>query len=140
MNAKRIFSFIAILLIALTLAGAAPGPAAAQQPDRGLQPPYIYFKTVLRSGQWKKYVLGPSSAEGGYVVDISPRKPSANGAHIEHKVLPEFTGKKWVDVLWMILPEETHPLPVDVRLYSTRGWPVIWREELDLTPGEWQGY
>jgi hypothetical protein len=100
---------------------------------------YQQFHTVLKSGEWKKITLGPSSDQGGYAVDITPLSPSTDGAHIEKKVLPEFDGEQWNDVLWMLMPETAHRLPVSVDVYSTAGWPVIWQGNLELTT-EWNGY
>jgi hypothetical protein len=98
------------------------------------------YHTVLFSGEWKKITLGPSSAQGGYVVDITPLANSTDGTHVEKKVLPEFDGEQWNDVLWMLMPEQTHPLAVKVDVYSTAGWPVVWQSEIELAPGEASGY
>jgi hypothetical protein len=98
------------------------------------------FTATLRSGEWKKYVLAPSSFDGGFVVDVTPLAPSVDGAHVEHKVLPEFDGEQWNDVLWLILPEPAEPLKVSVRVYSTAAWQVVFQQSLALEPGEWQGY
>ena len=40
----------------------------------------------------------------------------------------------------MILPEPTDPLRVRVRVYATRGWPVVFQARLTLPPGDWQGH
>jgi len=112
-------------------------PAEPAQPNKSL---FANFVTVLQAGTWQKRVLGPAAFDGGYVVDITPLAPSVDGAHVEHKVLPEFDGEQWNDVLWMILPEPAGPLRVRVRVYATRDWPVVFRERLVLQPGEWQGY
>ena len=109
-------------------------------PDR--YKPYFKnnFVTVLKSGEWQKYVLGPTSFDGGYVIDVTPLHSSVNGAHVEHKVLPEYDGERWNDVLWMILPEQAAPLRVNVRVYPITDWPVVFVEDLVLEPGVWQGY
>ena len=99
-----------------------------------------HYYAVLRSGVWQKIVLGPASDQGGYAVDITPLGKSTDGTHIEKKMLPEFDGEQWNDVLWMLMPEETHPLAVRVDVYSTAGWPMVWLSEIELAPGEASGY
>ena len=98
------------------------------------------FEAVLQSGAWQKYALGPTSDQTGYVVDITPLEPSVDGANIEHKVLPEYDGEVWNDVLWMLLPEQAPPLRVNVHAYLTADWPVAYQNRLQLEPGVWHGF
>lgn len=139
MNTKHILYLILAGGIVLSLALGFYQPAEANNADKSPTPGKSRFVTVLQPGVWQKHVLGACSAEGGYVVDISPLVKANDGTHIEHKVLPEFDGEQWNDVLWILMPEENHPIAVKVNVYSTAGWPVIWRADLELT-AEWNGY
>jgi len=67
-------------------------------------------------------------------------RPSVDGAHVEHKIIPEFDGEQWNDVLWMLLPEPAQPLKVKVQVFSTVDWPVAFEGLLALTPGELHGF
>jgi hypothetical protein len=98
------------------------------------------FTAFLNPGEWTRVIIGPTSLEGGYVVDISPMRPSSDGAHVQHKVIPQFDGEQWNDVLWMLLPEGDEPLKVKVELFSTVDWPLAFQSTLELIPGELQGY
>lgn len=98
------------------------------------------FETILQSGAWQKYVLGPAAEQTGYVADITPLEPSVNGAHIEHKITPEYDGKQWNDVLWVLLPEQAPPLRVHVHVYQTADWPVAYQNRPQLEPGVWHGF
>jgi hypothetical protein len=104
--------------------------------------PHVHanFTAFLNPGVWTRIIIGPSSLEGGYVADISPMHPSSDGASIQHKIVPEFDGEKWNDVLCMFLPAGVEPLKVKVNLFSTVDWPVAFQDTLELTPGELQGY
>lgn len=118
-------------------------PASDEPQERGAQEKagiFTDFVAVLHSGVWEKHVLGPAAFEGGYVVDITPLDGAADGTHVQHKVLPEFDGEQWNDVLSMLIDEETDPLRVRVRVYTISDWPVAFQARLTLTPGEWQGH
>jgi hypothetical protein len=111
--------------------------AVAEQPN-----PHVHanFTAFLNPGMWTRVVIGPTALEGGYVVDISPAYPSADGASIQYKIIPAFDGEQWNDVLCMFLPSGVEPLKVRVNLLSTVDWPVVFQSTLDLIPGELQGY
>jgi hypothetical protein len=98
------------------------------------------FAITLYSGEVYKYVLGPCSTDGGYLVDVTPLEGSTDGAHIEQQILPEFDGEMWVDVLSLTLPEQAAPLPVRIELASTVGWPVAFQQTFTLNPGDWTGF
>jgi len=136
MNAKLIKLTLALILV---LSGMLQfhRPALAAQPN-----PYVQtnFTVVLNPGEWAKETIGPTSLYGGYVVDISPMRPSVDGAHVEHKILPEFDGEQWNDVLWMLLPEDAEPLKVKAQVFSTADWPIAFAGVLDLMPGELHGF
>ena len=49
------------------------GAAAAQErPSQAKAAFFDNFVTVLPAGEWQRYVLGPSTFDGGYVVDVTP--------------------------------------------------------------------
>jgi hypothetical protein len=111
--------------------------AVAEQPN-----PHVHanFTAFLNPGVWTRVVVGPTALDGGYVVDISPMHPSADGTSIQHKIVPAFDGEQWNDVLCMFLPAGVEPLKVKVNIFSTVDWPVIFKSTLNLIPGELQGY
>ena len=111
--------------------------ALAEQPNSHV---HDNFTAFLNPGVWTRVTIGPSTLEGGYVADISPMHPSADGASIQYKIVPEFDGEQWNDVLLMFLPAGFEPLKVKVNLFSTLDWPVTFQGTLDLIPGELQGY
>jgi hypothetical protein len=125
-------------------------PTSVVQPPAVVQPTDIpvgyrvvnttLFTTMLYSGEVYKFVLGPCSTDGGYLVDVTPLEGSTDGAHIEQQILPEFDGEMWVDVLSLTLPEQAAPLPVRIELASTVGWPVAFQQTFTLNPGDWTGF
>ena len=136
MNAK-------IIKLTLTLVIVLSGLVQFHQPALAAKPkPHVNtnFTALLNPGEWTKEILGPTALAGGYVVDISPMRPSVDGAHIEHKIIPEFDGEQWNDVLWMLLPEPAQPLKVKVQVFSTADWPVAFEGLLELIPGELHGF
>jgi hypothetical protein len=118
------------------------GKSSTQMQDKTKisQPFFREFTTELESGIWKNYIIGPSSFNGAYVIDITPLEPSLDGAHVEYKLLPVYDGEQWNDVLSMIFPEQADSLKVKVRVHTTVDWPVIFQATLKLEPGDWQGY
>lgn len=98
------------------------------------------INATLYSGEVYKFVLGPCSTDGGYLVDVSPLEGSTDGAHIEQQILPEFDGEMWVDVLSLTLPEQAAPLPVRLELAATVGWPIVFQQTFTLNPGDWTGF
>lgn len=111
----------------------------AQYPSQGFQT-HLSFNTLLQSGSWQKYILGPTTKQTAYVVDVTPLEPSVDGAHVEQKILPEYDAESWNDVLWLLLPEQAPPLLVNVHAFQTSDWPVVYQARLQLEPGVWHGY
>jgi hypothetical protein len=105
-----------------------------------IQPEVNDFTATLHSGVAEIFVLGPCVKHGGYVVDVTPLEGSVDGAHIEQRILPEFDGEIWVDVLTLTIPERVSPLPVRVEVYSTADWPRAFQQTLMLNPGDWSGF
>jgi hypothetical protein len=119
---------------------ATPTPFRPTQPPNGEAVGATSFQVTLSSGEWHKFVLGPAAQRGAYQVGLAPLAPSTDGAYIEYTVLPEYDGEQWNDVLALRQPVTAAPLPVQVSVYGTADWPVVFHETLDLTPGDWQGY
>jgi hypothetical protein len=98
------------------------------------------FNTTLLAGHWKKFLLGSVLLEQAFLVDVTPQETSIEGIEVVSMVRPEYDGESWVDVLWLFQPKEAPPLPVDVQVYSTDGWPVAFQDRLSLEPGDWLSY
>ena len=94
------------------------------------------FTSILNPGAWTKEIIGSSSLDGGYVVDITPLNPADPGSYVEQKIIPEFDGEQWKDVLWMSLSVATKPIKVRVQVFSTMDWPIAFDGLLALNPGE----
>ena len=77
------------------------------------------FTAKLEPGVWHGWALGPSSANGAFIPEISPLRSSVEGARIErHVVQPEFDGVQWNDVLRVQIPAGDPALKVNIRLYG----------------------
>ena len=118
---------------------ALPSPLPDYTPGQG-QAVLSGGQITLLPGGWQAYQIGPSSSPWGYLVDVTPLEPAVNGAHVEWKILPEYYGAQWVDVLWLRSPEILQPLPLLVDLISTEGWNVIYQADVELTSGDWAGF
>lgn len=119
-----------------------PTPLPDYIPGRGMavlmgESPYTL--SILPGG-WQAYQIGPSANLWGYLVDITPLAPGLDGANIEHKILPEFDGNQWVDVLWLRVPVIVDPLEVRVDLIPTLEWKRAYQAEALLSPGDWMGF
>ncbi len=122
--------------------GTMPTPLPDYIPGRGMalligKSPYQV--SILRGG-WQAYQIGAASSGGGYLVDITPLEPAVVGAHVEYKVLPEFNGSQWVDVLWLRSPEITDSLDVMIDLIPTEDWQLVYQQDVRLIPGDWMGF
>ncbi len=101
------------------------------------------FDCELQPGEWHGFVVGESSARRAYLVEISPLEPSTDGATVERYVVqPEFDAAAgtWRDVLRVATPAGALPLLVNVRIYEATELPIIADFDVELQPGEWQGY
>jgi len=77
------------------------------------------FTAKLEPGVWHGWVLGPSSAAGAFIPEISPLRSSVEGARIERYVVqPEFDGVQWNDVLRVQISADEPALKVNIRLYG----------------------
>lgn len=130
-----------VIIVVLSGLGQVVCPARAAQAQESDKPHILTtFTAILNPGEWTQEVIGPTSLEGGYVVDITPLNPGSDGAHVEYKIIPEFDGEQWNDVLWMLMPELSKPLKVKVQVFSTVDWPLAFEGMLELEPGVLQGY
>lgn len=139
MYRKVVFLLAGILLALgslLTYSQAAAGARTA--------PPWLMnFNTRLMPGEFHSWVVRPSKAVGGYVVEVTPlQKPKpGEGNYVQTALVrPEFDGKRWKDVLHVQLPEGSAALRVNIRVYDTASWPVASEFDTVLEPGIWHGF
>ncbi|MBN2148818.1 MAG: hypothetical protein JW726_15630 [Anaerolineales bacterium] len=111
-----------------------PGWGMQVLPEQG---PYI---VTIVPGGWQAYGLGPAENPWGYLVDITPLEPSVDGAYVEYKILPEYDGSRWVDVLWLQAPGIVDKLPVQVDLIPTKDWQAVYQANITLAAGDWMGF
>jgi hypothetical protein len=96
---------------------------------------------TLQPGVWAGWVLGSSSLDRGFVVEISPLEPSLCGHPLnEYVVQPEFNGTEWNDVLRVMNPEGCPEIDVNIRVYEISGLPVVSDFNATLQPGVWAGW
>ena len=99
------------------------------------------ISTTLLPGQANTWPLRPSSAEGAYIVEVSPREDPVEGNYVQTALVrPEFDGETWTDVLRVQLPEQMQKLKANIRVYETSGLPVVMEFETLLGPGIWNGW
>jgi hypothetical protein len=96
------------------------------------------FVITLYPGDSNTIFLGESSANRGYVVEVSPLHASVDGAHVEHVVRPEYYGA-WYDVLRVQIPSYDPALQVSIRVYETSKLPVIADATGEYFPGVLHG-
>ena len=102
--------------------------------------PVVWDENIaLEPGVWIDRPLGPTSLDGGYVVEMTPLEPSNAGASMEAMVRQEFLMGEWKDVLRMTISPLTPPFTANLRVYSTATMPVSAEFEIELQPGEWTG-
>lgn len=129
----------AVTVVCLLAASLAPGTAQALPGASSLVVADI--DVVLQPGVRHGFWLAPSALNQGYLVEITPRAPSVEGAYVGGwSVGPEFDGRQWNDVLRVELPAEFPALPVNIRVYPTARWPMAPEWETVLEPGVWHGF
>ncbi len=103
-------------------------------------PVVMKFVEVLEAGAWMGWVVGPASMDRGYIVEVTPLKPSSDGAYVGRAVVQqEFFMGEWQDVLRVMMPEGFPDLKAQIRVYATPKMPVVATFEVDLQPGVWMG-
>ena len=113
-------------------------PLRASGPDPML---VADLNTTLEPGVLHSWVIGPSSSCGGYVVEVTPRHPSTDGAHVQTALVrPEYNGDTWNDVLRVQIPAGEPPLRANVRVYTSCELEVASQFEATLIGGEWMGW
>lgn len=133
--------FVSILAILLLLSWLAPDTAQAGKPPPKDSTLVMNFNTLLEPGVWHGWTVAASEECGAYVVEVTPRKPGVNGAHVQKALVqPEFDGKGWNDVLRVQIPVEDPALKVNIRVYRTCKLPVVMDFETWLDPGGWNGW
>lgn len=104
-------------------------------------PVELNIVAVLQPGVMHHWTVRPSRANGGYVVEVTPLRPPAEGNYIQYaKVLPVFDGRRWDDVLHVQLPDGVGPLKVNIRVYDMAALPLLTEFEAVLEPGVWHGW
>jgi hypothetical protein len=80
------------------------------------------FTTLLQPGEWQGHYLSRSKVHQGYVVETTPIYADAqDGAHVQKAIVQvEYNGKKWNDILRLMIAENDPALEVHVRVYA---WP-----------------
>jgi uncharacterized protein YceK len=79
------------------------------------------FDTTLEPGVWQGYYVERSKARQAYIIETSPTIAGGDGAHVQRAIIqPEFNGKKWNDILRLMIPETDPALDVNVRVYAWR--------------------
>lgn len=85
--------------------------------DVATMPAVFDFDFVLVSGTLHGFGLGPASANGGWVEEISPIDPSLNLEFVETFIQPEF-GASWIDVLRVQNSIGTNNVNANIRVYA----------------------
>ena len=99
------------------------------------------MNVILQPGVTHSWVLGPSSTCGAYLVEVTPRHPSTDGAYVGGAVVrPEYSGDAWNDVLHLEIPADHPPLEVNLRVYQSCELQVASEFEATLSPGVWHGW
>ena len=98
------------------------------------------LNTTLEPGVSHSWVIGPSSACGAYVVEVTPKRPAMDGAYVQALVRPEYSGDQWNDVLRVQIPAEHVPLKANLRVYASCELEVASEIEFTLIAGEWMGW
>ena len=76
-------------------------------------------ETTLSPGSWNGFVVAPSSARQGYVVEVMPQKKSDNEVAFA-VVRPESNGEGWEDVLRVYVPEGRPALEALLRVLAVK--------------------
>lgn len=132
-------SLVGLVLALSSLLGGIAPPGRIRPPSAVIAD----FNTRLQPGVYHGWVMRPSTADGGYIVEVTPlQKPHPNeGNYVQlARVLPEFDGIRWNDVLRVQLPEGSAALTVNIRVYETSRLPVLAEFETVLEPGVWHGF
>ncbi len=131
-------ALLAAMLMASALAGTVQASAATEDVA---YPLIMEFTTTLEPGVWEGHVLGPSSLDRAYLVEVDPLLPGAQGNFVEAPVVqPEYNGIQWNDVVRLIIPEDQTSMPVRVRVYDVSSLPVVMEFTAPLEPGVWHGW
>lgn len=135
---KRI-SIPVVLGILLVVSWLVPGTVLAKGSGPGSLRE-LNLNTTLEPGVSSSWVIGPSSACSGYVVEATPKRPAMQGAYVEALVRPEFNGDEWNDVLRAQIPAEHPALKANLRVYASCELEVASEIEATLIAGEWMGW
>lgn len=116
-------------------------PVTPISPPKSILPLLTSIDAVLEPGAWQGWAIRPSEARGGYLVAVTPLEPSVEGDFIERALVqPEFDGRRWNDVLRVLLPAGQPRLKVNLKVYDTASLPVVMEFDTLLQPGTWHGF
>jgi hypothetical protein len=76
------------------------------------------FTVTLQPDVLHGFELGPASLNRGFVVEISPLTPAADGAFVTSFVEPETNGIVWIDVVRVKLGAASAPVDANIRVYA----------------------
>lgn len=76
------------------------------------------FTVTLQPDVLHGFVLGPASLNRGFVVEVSPLTPAADGAFVTSFVEPETNGIVWIDVVRLKLGAASAPIDANIRVYA----------------------
>lgn len=102
-------------------------------------PVFSAFATTLQPGFPHGFLLGDSTAERGFVTEITPLD-SEESVIEKYLVQPEFDGANWNDMLRVQLRSIDAPLDAHIRVYEATDLPVVTEFTTTLLPGESHGF
>lgn len=110
--------------------------------DASVLPVAGTFVVTLLPGVSSGTILGPSSLNRSYVVEITPTPtPVPDGTSIPIiSVRPEWNGTTWNDVLRLQTNAQTPNLPVSIRVYDASVLPLATQFTTTLQPGVLHGF
>jgi hypothetical protein len=76
------------------------------------------FTATLQPDVLHGFELGPASLNRGFVVEVTPLTPAADGAFVTTFVEPETNGVVWIDVVRVKLGAASAPVDANIRVYA----------------------
>jgi hypothetical protein len=97
----------------------ASGPVSANIRVYAVTAPVLTdFDVQLQPGVRHAFALGPSSANRGYVVEVTPSSGALDGSAVTAFAEPEFNGSHWIDVVRVQLLSASAAVTANVRVYA----------------------
>ncbi|HEX5029982.1 MAG TPA: FlgD immunoglobulin-like domain containing protein, partial [Candidatus Eisenbacteria bacterium] len=95
---------------------------------------------TLQPGVIHAVVVGPSSASAAYVAEVTPLNSGVTAGLVRSTILPERNCTDWNDVLRLQTSDSDPPIDINVRVYSTEGFPLVTSFTTTLSPGVLHGF